>query len=80
MAKSLFDQDDEEDARREAHDVREASEFLSDLEDLQNDDRYAWALGTIEGIHETVSRTNEVTGNQRRAIENIVSKVEKGYR
>lgn len=80
MAKSLFDRDDEDDLRREAHDVREATEFLSDLEDLQNDDRYSWALGTIEGIHETVSRSNEVTGNQRRAIENIVSKVEKGYR
>jgi hypothetical protein len=79
MAKSLFDLDDEEDARHEAHDIREATEFLSDLEDLQNDDRYQWALTTIEGIHETVTRTNTVTSNQRRAIENITKKVERGY-
>ena len=78
-AKSLFDLDNEDEARREAHDVRDAEAFLSDLEDLQNDDRYQWALGTIEGIHETVTRTQYVSANQRRAIENISAKVERGY-
>lgn len=77
---SLFDTDDMDDAARDAHDERDAQAFLRDLEDLQNDDRYTWALGTIEGIYETVTRTREVTGNQRRAIENICAKVEKGYR
>ena len=79
MDKSLFHLDDEADARREAHDVRDAEAFLSDLEDLQNDDRYQWALGTIEGIYETVTRTQYVSANQRRAIENISAKVERGY-
>lgn len=77
---SLFDIDDAEDARREAHDAQEASDFLRELEGLASDERYVWALGSIEGIHETVSRTLEVTSNQRRAIENITAKVEKGYR
>lgn len=77
---SLFDEDNMEDGRRIAHDEREAEAFLADLTDMQNDTKFAWASGTVEGIYETVTRTREVTSNQRRAILNIVDKTDRGYR
>ena len=52
-----------------------ASDFLAHLEDLSHDDQYRWALDTIEGISETVSKTGRVTLRQQTAIDNIVDSV-----
>jgi hypothetical protein len=47
------------------------SDFCAEIDRLIMSDDYAWALDTLEGIRETVSRYQHVTEGQRRAIANI---------
>ncbi len=51
--------------------VTEPWAFIDRLETMANDDDYAWARDTIEGIYATVNRTGLVTAGQLRAIDNI---------
>lgn len=62
---------DMEPAAPTSDEIREAQEFLQDLEDLVESDRCEYARDTLEGIYETVQRTSRVTPGQRRAVENI---------
>lgn len=51
-------------------------ETLEEIESMLNDDNhhYAWAFDTLDGIKETIERTQHVTEKQRRAITNIGKK------
>lgn len=48
-----------------------ADEFLELIEEMREDDKYKFADDILRGIHDTVSRTREVTERQERAIHNI---------
>ena len=61
----------------EEAEAREAKSFLSLLEDLTQDSRYNWADDTLGGIYQTVEETGRVTKPQRRAVENIMARVER---
>jgi hypothetical protein len=56
-----------------ADDIRDSQVYqtLERLEDLTNDDDYAWAHDTLTGIYSTIERSQKVTPGQLRAIENI---------
>ncbi len=55
----------------EPESVTDPSAFLARLEDLTHDEDFRWAADTLEGIYETVCRTDRVTAGQLRAIDNI---------
>lgn len=48
-----------------------ARELLDDIDELIGLDDYVWALDTLEGIRDTVTRLGTATGGQRQAIDNI---------
>jgi hypothetical protein len=78
MAMSSGSWDPEDDSRTE--DAGGVVEFLEEIEDLQNDDRYGFAADTLEGIHTTVENSGRVTIGQRQAIDNIRESVERQRR
>ena len=49
----------------------EVDVFLYELECLVDEEHVQYARDTIEGIMETVKKTNQITDGQRRAIKNI---------
>jgi len=51
-------------------------DFLHELEELSDDQRFNWATTTITGIRDTVERTQRVTPGQYIAISNIRKSVE----
>ena len=61
----------------EEAEAREAKSFLGLLEELTSDSRYNWADDTLGGIYQTVEETGVVTKGQRRAVENIMGRVER---
>ena len=62
------DVDDDEVLDAEAYDVEE---FLDDLEEMIEFPHVQYARSTLEGIHETVSKTRRVTDSQKKTIDNI---------
>lgn len=54
-------------------DVRDEAwfQFTQEIDELLEDDRYAWAESTLSGIKETVVRMKTVSEGQRKAIANI---------
>lgn len=64
--------------REEASQKRETESFLDMLEGLTTDSSYNWCSDTLGGIYQTVERTGVVTAGQRKAVENIMGKVERG--
>lgn len=64
---------------REAQDAKEAGELLAQIEGLLDDPRYGFARGTLEGIHDTVSKSLRVTLGQRYAVERIADS-KRGHR
>ena len=51
--------------------------WQEDLEELVEDDRYAWALDTLTGILERVQDEKCITEKMKRAVENIKVAVER---
>lgn len=60
-------------------DARDAAwyRFSVDIEDMLATGQYRFAQDTLEGIQETVERTQRVTEGQRRAVANIEASREK---
>ena len=50
----------------------DAQRFLERLDDLIENDAYAWAADTLSGIRETVERSGRASDRQREAVANIV--------
>lgn len=50
-----------------------AEDLIAEIDELLDDDRYAWAFETLCGIRETLTnaRASEPTDNQARAVRNI---------
>jgi predicted house-cleaning noncanonical NTP pyrophosphatase (MazG superfamily) len=46
-------------------------EFLEEIEELSADERYEFAAGTLEAIHNWVEECEHATDNQKKAIANI---------
>lgn len=57
----------------------EVVDFLDWLRDLASDSRTAYAADTLDGIAETVRKTNRISDGQRQAVENIVAGAQRGY-
>lgn len=72
------DQPPEDDGLTTTRDARESLvyQFKSRLEDLIEDERYSWALDTLESIYKQVEARNDYTDGQHRAVENIERAVE----
>ncbi len=49
----------------------EWEELLEDIDEMMEDDKYSFALDTLEGIKEWTSEFEHCTDKQREAIENI---------
>lgn len=60
--------------------VRDAQEFLDEVESLIVMDHVQYARETLEGIYETVRERMRVTPAQREAVENIDSGGQRGDR
>lgn len=53
------------------------AEFLEQIDEMMSDgERYAWAIVTLKGIYDTVSKKKFATPQQRQAIKNIRERVE----
>jgi heat shock protein HspQ len=46
-------------------------QFVAEIDELLDDEAYAWAATSLEGIAETVGKTRRVTEGQQRAVRNI---------
>jgi hypothetical protein len=46
-------------------------EFLEEIEELSADERYKFAVGTLDGIHNWVEESEHATDNQKKVIANI---------
>lgn len=53
------------------HEAELAELFLARIMDILDDGKCNWARDTLEGIHETVTKTGKITEGQRRAVNNI---------
>ena len=51
-------------------------EFLEQLEDLIEDERYGFASQTLNGIHDWVEENEHCTQNQKDAVANIENSIE----
>lgn len=47
------------------------AKLVEEIDELLDDDRYAWAFTTLCGIRETIGRTNVATEGQHQAVQNI---------
>jgi hypothetical protein len=47
--------------------------FILEIDDLLATGEYTWAQQTLEGIQETVEKTERVSEGQRHAVENIAA-------
>lgn len=56
------------------------TQTIEQIDDLMNDDRYAWAFHTLSDIRETISKTGIVTENQAEAINNVRNAVSRQQR
>ena len=56
--------------------VRDTESFLDLLEGLTTDSGYNWCSDTLGGIYQTVEGSGVVTEGQRKAVENIMKRVE----
>ena len=59
---------------------QEAEAFAEELQTLADDDRYAFAWGTLTDMRLTVQQTERVTEGQRNAVRNIVEGAKEGQR
>ena len=55
----------------EAAEKKMIDDFLYDLDEMLEDERYRWAFPTLEGIRKTVKGTRQVTEGQKTAVGNI---------
>lgn len=48
-----------------------ATALVRQIDELLEDEAYEWAMMTLSGIRDTVSRTGRATEGQQRAVDNI---------
>ena len=51
-------------------------EALDEIDEMLDDERYSFAVDTLEGIKEWVAKAEHVTDKQKEAVDNIRGSVE----
>jgi hypothetical protein len=46
-------------------------DFLEEIEEISDDDRYGFAAETLDGIYDWVEENEHATEDQKRAVKNI---------